>query len=43
MRIASDPLVNSNTIYGYAITPVVLDPDDPRLRRGQAARLVPWN
>ena len=43
MRIASDPLVNTNTIYGYAITPVLLDPDDPQLRRGQAARLVPWN
>jgi uncharacterized repeat protein (TIGR01451 family) len=43
MRITSDPLVNSNTIYAYAITPVVLDPDDPLLRRGQAARLVPWN
>jgi hypothetical protein len=43
MRIASDPVVNSNTIYGYAITPVILDPDDPQLRRGQAARLVPWN
>jgi hypothetical protein len=43
MRIASDPLVNSNTIYAYAISPVILDPDDARLRRGQAARLVPWN
>jgi hypothetical protein len=43
MRIASDPIVNSNTIWAYAITPVVLDPDDPLLRRGQAARLVPWN
>jgi hypothetical protein len=43
MRIASNPVVNSNTIYGYAITPVILDPDDPQLRRGQAARLVPWN
>jgi uncharacterized repeat protein (TIGR01451 family) len=43
MRIASNPVVNSNTIYGYAITPVILDPDDPQLRRGQAARLVPWD
>jgi uncharacterized repeat protein (TIGR01451 family) len=43
MRITSDPLTNSNTIYAYATTPVVLDPDDPQLRRGQAARLVPWN
>jgi Putative Flp pilus-assembly TadE/G-like len=43
MRIASDPLTNSNTIWAYAITPVISDPDDPRLRRGQAARLVPWN
>ena len=43
MRIASNPLTNSNTIWAYAITPVILDPDDPQLRRGQAARLVPWN
>jgi uncharacterized repeat protein (TIGR01451 family) len=43
MRVASDPLVNSNTIYAYAITPVILDPDDPQLRRGQLARLVPWS
>jgi Flp pilus assembly protein TadG len=43
MRVASNPIVNSNTIYAYAITPVILDPDDSRLRRGQAARLVPWN
>lgn len=43
MRIASDPMTNSNTIWAYAITPVILDPDDPQLRRGQAARLVPWN
>jgi hypothetical protein len=42
MRIASDPVTNSNTIWAYAITPVILDPDDPQLRRGQAARLVPW-
>jgi uncharacterized repeat protein (TIGR01451 family) len=43
MRIASDPVINANTIWAYAITPVILDPDDPQLRRGQAARLVPWN
>jgi hypothetical protein len=43
MRVASDPLLNTNTIYAYAITPVVLDPYDPRLRRGQLARLAPWN
>jgi hypothetical protein len=43
MRIASNPVINANTIYAYAITPVILDPDDPQLRRGQAARLVPWN
>jgi hypothetical protein len=43
MRVASNPLTNSNTIYAYAVTPVVTDPYDPSLRRGQAARLVPWN
>ncbi len=40
MRIAT---VDSNTITGYAITPVIADPDDPALRRGQVARLVPWD
>jgi hypothetical protein len=40
MRVAS---ITSNTVYAYAITPVVSDLDDPRLRRGQVARLVPWD
>jgi hypothetical protein len=40
MRIAS---MNSNSISAYAITPVIADPNDYRLRRGQVARLVPWN
>lgn len=40
MRIAS---LDSNTVSAYAITPVIADPNDSRLRRGQVARLVPWN
>lgn len=35
--------VNSNSIDGYAISGVYLDQNDPALRRGQVARLVPWN
>ena len=34
---------DSNTIRAYAITPMVADLNDPQLRRGQVARLVPWN
>jgi hypothetical protein len=34
---------DSNTIKAYAITPVIADLNDPQLRRGQVARLVPWN
>ena len=34
---------NSNSIDGYAITGVYADMNDPALRRGQVARLVPWN
>ncbi|HLA15591.1 MAG TPA: pilus assembly protein TadG-related protein [Candidatus Limnocylindrales bacterium] len=34
---------DSNTIQAYAITPMVADLNDPQLRRGQVARLVPWN
>jgi hypothetical protein len=34
---------DSNTIQAYAITPVIADLNDPQLRRGQVARLVPWN
>jgi hypothetical protein len=33
----------SNSISAYAITPVIADPNDPRLARGQVAKLVPWN
>jgi hypothetical protein len=40
MRIAS---MDANTITAYAITPVIADPNDSQLRRGQVARLVPWN
>lgn len=39
MRVAS---VGSNSVSAYAITPVIADPNDDRLRRGQVARLVPW-
>lgn len=34
---------DSNAIYGYAISDVYADTNDPALRRGQVARLVPWN
>ncbi|HUP54204.1 MAG TPA: pilus assembly protein TadG-related protein [Methylomirabilota bacterium] len=34
---------NSNAINGYAISRVYADMNDPALRRGQVARLVPWN
>ncbi len=40
MRIAA---MDSNTISAYAITGVISDMNDPQLRRGQVARLVPWN
>jgi hypothetical protein len=39
MRIAS---MTSNSISAYAITPMIPDPNDARLRRGQVAKLVPW-
>jgi Flp pilus assembly protein TadG len=35
--------MDSNAIYGYAISGVYADMNDPALRRGQVARLVPWN
>jgi hypothetical protein len=35
--------VNSNSVDGYAISGVYPDMNDPALRRGQVARLVPWN
>jgi len=34
---------DSNAINGYAISGVYSDMNDPALRRGQVARLVPWN
>ena len=40
MRITS---MDINTVSAYAITPVIADPNDSRLLRGQTARLVPWN
>jgi hypothetical protein len=33
----------ANAIAGYAISGMYLDMNDPALRRGQVARLVPWN
>jgi hypothetical protein len=33
----------ANSIFGYAISGVYADMNDPALRRGQVARLVPWN
>ena len=39
MRISA---MDSNSISAYAITPVIADPNDSRLRRGQVAKLVPW-
>ena len=35
--------LDSNTVWGYAISGVYADMNDPALRRGQVARLVPWN
>lgn len=46
MRITEMPSVKgdpANSISAYAITPMIADPNDPRLRRGQVAKLVPWN
>jgi hypothetical protein len=46
MRITTIPTTKgdpSNSISAYAITPVIADPNDPRLARGQVAKLVPWN
>ncbi|MBA3876722.1 MAG: hypothetical protein C0498_07270 [Anaerolinea sp.] len=40
MRIAT---ADANTVSAYAISPVITDMNDPQLRRGQVARLVPWN
>ena len=35
--------LDGNSVTAYAITPVIADMHDERLRHGQAARLVPWN
>jgi hypothetical protein len=35
--------INSNNVTAYAISGAYPDMNDPALRRGQAARLVPWN
>jgi hypothetical protein len=35
--------IDSNSMNGYAISGVYADMNDPALRRGQVARLVPWN
>jgi hypothetical protein len=39
MRITS---IDANTVMARAITPVITDQNDPRLRRGKIARLFPW-
>ena len=35
--------INSNSVDGYAISGLYADMNDSNLRRGQVARLVPWN
>jgi len=40
MRVAA---ITSNAVTAYAISPVIADLTDSRLRRGQVARLAPWN
>jgi hypothetical protein len=35
--------MDSNDVYGYAISGAYADMNDPHLRRGQVVRLVPWN
>jgi hypothetical protein len=40
MRITAN---DGNSVKAYAITPALPDMSDPRLRRGQVARLVPWS
>jgi hypothetical protein len=35
--------IDSNSVNGYAISRVYADMNDPALRRGQVARLVPWD
>jgi hypothetical protein len=45
-RITCTPIASgcpANAIHGYAISGAYADMNDPALRRGQVARLVPWN
>jgi Flp pilus assembly protein TadG len=45
-RITCVPSVSgcpANSVLGYAISGTYADMNDPALRRGQVARLVPWN
>jgi hypothetical protein len=46
-RVSSVPASSNNSpnnaILGYAISGVYADMNDPALRRGQVARLAPWN
>ncbi len=35
--------IDSNNVYGYAISGLYADMNDPALSHGQVARLVPWN
>ena len=35
--------MDSNAVYGYAISGVYTDINDPALRRCQVARMAPWN
>ena len=46
-RISSVPASSNNNpnnaILGYAVSGVYADVNDPALRRGQVARLAPWN
>jgi len=41
--VPSAPSCPANSVYGYAISGAYADMNDPALRRGQVARLVPWN
>ena len=40
MKVAA---INANSVSAYALTPVVPDLTDSRLRLGQVVRLAPWN
>jgi len=35
--------IDANAVFGYAISGTYADMNDPALRRGQVARLVPWD